>query len=148
LRQDIKARLAASLAAKEEEIYNPIICCKDSNYLLLIDTTLLKLISSPSLPPILRSLILDLIPTDFSSVSIFIQFLEDEVTRHFKIFKEKLPLASQATPFSLRKMLFLCRVMCEEWRRRAGAPHPVWREFERAIEEISEKRWLGRIKGA
>jgi hypothetical protein len=137
-----------AVKGEEEEIYNPIICCKDSNYLLLIDTTLLKLISSPNLPASIRTLILSLVPTSFSSLAIFVQFLEDEIARHFKIFKEKLVIASKATPFSMRKMSFLCRVMCEERRRREGAPHPVWREFERAIEEVSERGWLGRVKGA
>lgn len=56
-------------------------------------------------------------------------------------------LASRATPFSMRKMCFLCRVMGEERRRREVKLHPVWVEFERAIQEVSEKGWVERVTG-
>jgi hypothetical protein len=133
LRQTINTRLHASLKQAKPEIYIPIICCKDSNYLLLIDTTLLKLLSSPNLPPTLLPLIL--------------QFLEDEILKNFEIFRKYLVLASRATPFGMRKMCFLCRVLCEERRRREGKPHFIWGEFERAIEGVSAKGWLGKVTG-
>jgi hypothetical protein len=151
LRQDIKNRLAASLGEKQE-IYTPIICCKDSNYLLLIDTTLLKLLSSPDLPPTILPLILGTFPCfsfQIQTITLpsFCKYLEREISNHFVIFRENLVLASRATPFSMRKMCFLCRVMGEERRRREVKLHPVWVEFERAIQEVSEKGWVERVTG-
>jgi hypothetical protein len=134
------------------QIYTPIICCKDSNYLLLIDTTLVKLLSSPNLPPTILPLILQTFPPNsFKTQDItlpnFLQFLEDEIITNFEIFRKYLVMASRATPFSMRKMSFLCRVLCEERRKKEGNPHYIWREFERAIEEVSAKGWLGKITG-
>jgi hypothetical protein len=151
LRQTINTRLHASLKQAKPEIYIPIICCKDSNYLLLIDTTLLKLLSSPNLPPTLLPLILQTFPSTTFQTDItlptFFQFLEDEILKNFEIFRKYLVLASRATPFGMRKMCFLCRVLCEERRRREGKPHFIWGEFERAIEGVSAKGWLGKVTG-
>jgi len=78
---------------------------------------------------------------------VFRQYLETQIVIHFEMFKEQLVLASRATPFSMRKMCFLCRVMGEERRRRKGTLHPVWVEFERAIQGVSQRGWLERIRG-
>jgi hypothetical protein len=148
LRQDIKTRLGRNLEQKEE-IYHPIICCKDSNYLLLIDTTLLQLLHSPDLTKTIFLLVVGTFPFQDQTVtlSIFEKYLERQITSHFEIFKENLILASRATPFSMRKMCFLCRVMSEERRRRKWRLHPVWTEFERAIQGVSERGWVERLKG-
>lgn len=148
LRQDIEARLAQSLKGKEE-IYTPIVCCKDSNYILLIDTTLLKLLDYPDIPTTILSLVLGTFPFrgQNNGLPTFRQYLEDQISSHFAMFKEKLVLASRATPFSMRKMCFLCRVMGEERRRRVTEPHPVWLEFESAIRGVSEKGWVERVRG-
>ncbi|PMD37555.1 hypothetical protein L207DRAFT_585898 [Hyaloscypha variabilis F] len=147
LRNDIRARLALSL--KGAEIHTPIICCKDSNYLLLIDTTLLQLLDSPDLSQEIFSLVLGAFNFEAQNITLpfFRQYLETQVQSHFEMFKEKLVLASRATPFSMRKMCFLCRVMGEERRRRKGTLHPVWVEFEQAIQGISERGWVERVKG-
>jgi hypothetical protein len=148
LRQDIGSRLSHSLKGKEE-IYTPIICCKDSNYLMLTDTTLLQLLDPPDIPANIFPLVLSTFPCDAQNMSLpsFRQYLECQITSNFEMFKEKLILASRATPFSMRKMCFLCRVMGEERRRREGKLHPVWVEFERAIQGISERGWMERVKG-
>ena len=147
LRNNVKARLEQSL--KGAEIHTPIICCKDSNYLLLIDTTLLQLLDSPDLPPSISSLVIKSFNLESQSVMlhVFRQYLETQIVIHFEMFKEQLVLASRATPFSMRKMCFLCRVMGEERRRRKGTLHPVWVEFERAIQGVSQRGWLERIRG-
>ncbi|KAE9364403.1 hypothetical protein N431DRAFT_106781 [Stipitochalara longipes BDJ] len=147
LRSEIKTRLAQSL--KGAEIHSPIICCKDSNYLLLIDTTLLQLLDSPGIPPDIISLVLGALNLQAQNVTLPIlrQYLEAQVSSHFELFKGKLVLASIATPFSMRKMCFLCRVMGEERRKRQGKLHPVWVEFERTIQGVSERGWLQRVKG-
>jgi hypothetical protein len=148
LRQNVKLRLARSLKGKEE-IYTPIICCKDSNYLLLIDTTLLKLLDSSELPETGFPLIIATFPfqDQNKTLPMFQEYLEGQISSHFEMFKEKLILASRATPFSVRKMCFLCRVIGEERRRREGRLHPVWVEFERAIHGASERSWVERVKG-
>jgi hypothetical protein len=151
LRQDIKHRLAANLE-KIPEIHMPIIGTKDANYLLLIDTTLLKLLSTPNLPPNILPLILGTFPcfsfqTRTPTLSAFCGFLERELSDHLEIFKENLVLASKATPFPLRKMLFWCRVVGEERRRRESVMHPVWVEIEKAIQGVREKGWVERAMG-
>ena len=147
LRKDIKARLEQSL--KEAEIYTPIICCKDSNYLLLIDTTVLQLLDSPDLPPDTFCLVLSAFNLEPKSVMLPVlrQYLSTQIANHFEMFKEQLVLASRATPFSMRKMCFLCRVMGEERRRGKGILHPVWVEFEKAVQGVSERGWVERLKG-
>lgn len=151
LRQDIKIRLAANLE-KISEIYTPIICTKDSYYLLLIDTTLLKPLSTPNLRPEILPLILGTFPcfsfqTRTISLTAFCGYLERELSDHLEIFKENLVLASKATPFPLRKMLFWCRVVGEERRRRESVVHPVWIEAEKAIQEVRNKTWVERAMG-
>jgi hypothetical protein len=153
LRQNIKLRLHTTLNQAKPAIYSPIICCKNSNYLLLVDTTLIKLLSSPSLPPGILPLILQTFPsTAFENLDItlpiFLHFLEDEIMNHFEIFRKYLVLAGQATPFSMRKMSFLCRVLCEERRKSEVKPHLIWGEFERAIEGVSARGWFGKAVGA
>jgi hypothetical protein len=149
LRQDIKARLALSMKEKPE-IFTPILCCKDSNYLVLIDTTIMKMVSSTKLPPTAFSLILEIVSSDALraqkiTLDAFYQYLESEIAKHFEVFKENLVLASRATPFSMRKMCFLCRVMGEELRKREGKPHPVWEKFERALQGISGQGWVQKV---
>lgn len=151
LRQEVKLRLAANLE-KIPEIYTPIICTKDANYLLLIDTTLLKLLSAPNLPSSILPLILGTIPcfsfqTRTISQIAFCGYLEREISDHLVIFKENLVLASKATPFPLRKMLFWCRVVGEERRRRESVVHPVWVEVEKAIQAVRDTGWVEGVMG-
>jgi hypothetical protein len=109
----------------------------------------MKLLSAPNLPSSILPLILGTIPCfSFQTRTIshiaFWGFLERELSDHLEIFQENLVLASKATPFPLRKMLFWCRAVGEERRRRESVVHHVWIEVEKAIQEVRDKGWVER----
>jgi hypothetical protein len=154
---------------KEDEDYKAIICCKDATYLIVIDTAILRILGCPHLPTSTFSSLptttststriptthLDatiqqlqdhsLSPQSFISLVNFKYSLDKEIYTNFEIFVENLKKASKVTPFNMRKMAFMCRVMGMERRKRERAPHPVWGLYERAIEGVNEAGWLGRV---
>jgi hypothetical protein len=134
LHHEIKNRLEAALRHEEWDSHTPIICCKESNFLLLINTTLLRILNSQSTPSSLVTTIVLAFPYQAST-----QYrLEEQIMESFEIFKQNLKLTSRATPFSLRKMLYLCRIACQERKRRENSPHRVWALFEDAIQGVNK----------
>lgn len=140
-----------AMAETNEEEFAPLICCKDSIYLILIDTTLLRILDSPQaqatqLSDTIQNLQdLSLSSRAFSDVELFRTALDSHIYRHFSIFLSNLALASKVTPFNMRKMAFMCRIMCSERRKRDATPHPIWARFEKAISGVNEPDWLSRI---
>ncbi|KUJ16093.1 uncharacterized protein LY89DRAFT_735234 [Mollisia scopiformis] len=153
LRRTIKTALdqVTEMAEKDEEEFAPIICCKDSIYLILLDTTILKVLGfsdskDPQLPETVQELQdLSLPPQTFTDVELFKQAIDSQIYQNFNTFLSNLALASKVTPFIMRKMAFMCRIMCVERGKREENPHPIWARYKRAISGVNEPDWLSRI---
>lgn len=142
LRREISDRLQFALRTEEaRDIHTPMMRCKESNFLLLIDTALLRVLNFRSATSCLVTTIVTVFPYQPSTQC----WLEEKIVENFEVFKQNLKLASRATPFQMRKMLFLCRIACQERRRREECPHRVWALFENVIQGVNEPGWLARI---
>lgn len=139
------------MVEKNEDEFAPLICCKNSIYLILIDTTILRILDSPQahasqLSETVQKLQdLSLSSRAFSDVEVFRTSLDSHIYQNFGIFLSNLALASKVTPFNMRKMAFMCRIMCSERRKRDATPHPIWARFEKTISGVNEPDWLSRI---
>lgn len=147
LRKEIKPRLEANIMDEKHNIHTPILCCKDSNYLLALDTTVVKILDSK----VLTQNSINLLLTSHSpgkglDVDTFRQFLDGQIFEHLGIFQANLVIASKETPFAMRKMAFLCRIMLEDRKRRDPNRHPVWALYETAITGISRPGWLAKVE--
>ena len=58
------------------------------------------------------------------------EFIEKEIQDSFVSICNNIPVARIATPFSTRKMEFMCRVMCAERKKRGIHRHHVWDHLE------------------
>lgn len=153
LRRRIKKALdhVLEMAENRESDFAPLLCCKDSIYLILIDTTVLKIVVAPSFSiPALQSTIqglqdLSLPPKAFTGCQLFKEAIESQIRLNFIVFLSNLAVASRVTPFNMRKMAFMCRIMCVERKKREAKPHTIWARFEQAISGINEPDWLTNI---
>ena len=173
LRGKIRAALDEMMEEEEaeEDDYKAIIRCKDTTYLIVIDAAILRILLSPHphtpssqkqttdtnttadtktstkhLSETIQTLQDNsLAPQSFISISNFASSLDKEIYINFNIFTQNLNKASKVTPFNMRKMAFMCRVMGMERRRREADPHPIWGLYESAIEDVNESGWLGRV---
>ena len=123
-----------------------IIDCKYAVYLILLDTAILEILGRHSLydaskilqdSGVARSSVIDLLSTT--------KLIEDRITSAFGIFHSNLALASTCTPFGMRKMAFMARVVCVDRRKREVIRHPVWARVEMALSGVNEPGWLARM---
>jgi hypothetical protein len=123
-----------------------IIDCKYAVYLILVNTAILETLGRHSLYDAGKILqdsaeaqsdVIDLISTT--------TLIEDRITSAFGIFHSNLALASTCTPFGMRKMVFMARVICADRRKRGMSRHPVWARVEMALSGINEPGWLARM---
>ena len=62
--------------------------------------------------------------------------IENDIDKIFTLLHKSLLIARKATPFSTRKMAFMCRVMCADMRLRVDR-HPVWDQLGDLIDAIN-----------
>ncbi|CZR69486.1 uncharacterized protein PAC_19386 [Phialocephala subalpina] len=153
LRKQIKGALdhVLDMAENRESDFAPLLCCKDSIYLILIDTTILKILAAPAFShPTLSKTIqglqnLSLPSKAFSDRRLFNEAIESQIRLNFIVFLSNLAVASRVTPFNMRKMAFMCRIMCVERKKREAKPHSIWARFEQAISGVNEANWLSTV---
>lgn len=153
LRRQIKRALdhVLEMAENRESDFAPLLCCKDSIYLILIDTTILKILVAPAFSTrTLHNAIqglqdLSLPPKAFTDSVLFKEAIGSQIQMNFIIFLSNLAVASRVTPFNMRKMAFMCRIMCVERKKREAKPHTIWARFEQAISGVNEPDWLSKF---
>ena len=123
-----------------------IIDCKYAVYLILLNTAILEILRRHNLNDagkipqdsgVAQSGVIDLPSTT--------RLIEDRITSAFGIFHSNLALASTCTPFGMRKMAFMARVVCADRRKRGMSRHPVWARVEMALSGVNEPGWLARM---
>jgi hypothetical protein len=123
-----------------------IIDCKYAIYLIMLNTAILEILGRHSFSDVgkilrdsgvARSGVTDLLSTTI--------LIEDRITSAFGIFHSNLALASTCTPFGMRKMAFMARVVCADRRKRGMSRHPVWSRVEMALSGVNEPEWLAKM---
>jgi hypothetical protein len=142
IRIEIKSLLRndCSVASTKRAENEPsaIIQCKHALALLIVDTNALKLFDFVHSSALLGLMRLENIVEEGTKRSFTLQkeFIENEIEDVFALTCSNLLASRRATPFSTRKMGFMCRVMCVERRKRGVHRHHVWDRLEAALLEM------------
>jgi hypothetical protein len=123
-----------------------IIDCKYAVYLILLNTAILEILgrhNSYDAGKILQDS--GVAPSGVIDLLSATTLIEDRITSAFGIFQSNLALASTYTPFGMRKMAFMARVVCADRRKRGMSRHPVWARVEMALSGVNEPGWLARM---